>query len=45
MHLLAGTSEPIADIALTCGFCDQSAFTQHFRRHMGLTPAAYRKRG
>lgn len=36
---------PIAEIALDFGFCDQSAFTRHFRRHMGLTPAAYRRRG
>jgi AraC-like DNA-binding protein len=44
MHLLAGTSEPIADIALTCGFCDQSAFTRHFTRTAGLPPGAFRSR-
>ncbi len=44
-ELLRSSDQPIAEIALDFGFCDQSAFTQHFRRHMGLTPAAYRKRG
>lgn len=44
-EVLARTSTPISEVALDHGFCDQSAFTQHFRRHMGLTPAAYRKRG
>lgn len=43
-EILRTTDQPIAAIALDFGFCDQSAFTQHFRRHMGLTPAAYRKR-
>jgi AraC-like DNA-binding protein len=43
-EVLRSTDRPIAEIALEFGFCDQSAFTQHFRRHMGLTPAAYRKR-
>lgn len=44
-EVLRTGDKPIAEIALDFGFCDQSAFTQHFRRHMGLTPAAYRKRG
>ena len=35
-------SEPIADIALAHGFCDQSLFTSHFRRRMGITPARFR---
>lgn len=43
-ELLRTTDRPIAEIALEFGFCDQSAFTQHFRRHMGITPAAYRRR-
>lgn len=40
---LRSTDKPIADIALEYGFCDQSAFTQHFRTHMGDTPLRYRK--
>jgi AraC-like DNA-binding protein len=34
--------EPIADIAQAHGFCDQSLFTSHFRRRMGITPARFR---
>jgi PAS domain S-box-containing protein len=41
---LAKTSEPIAQIALDHGFCDQSAFTQQFRRRTGMTPRAFRDR-
>ena len=38
------TSESaIAEIAVELGFYDQSSFTQHFRRHMGVTPLQYRK--
>lgn len=43
-EVLRTTDKPIAEIALDFGFCDQSAFTLHFRRHMGLTPARYRRR-
>lgn len=35
---------PIAEIALECGFADQSHFTRVFRLHYGATPAAYRRR-
>lgn len=34
-------SAQIANVAHDLGFCDQSAFTQHFHRHMGLTPLRY----
>lgn len=34
----------IAEIANDLGFCDQSAFTQLFRKHMGLTPRQFRLR-
>lgn len=33
----------IAEIAVEAGFYDQSSFTRHFRRHMGVTPLRYRK--
>ena len=33
----------ISEIALETGFYDQSSFTQHFRKHVGMTPARYRK--
>lgn len=34
----------LSDIALQCGFADQSHFTRHFRRLFGLTPGEYRRR-
>ena len=36
------TAEPLSAIALKSGFCDQSHFTNVFRRYVGVTPAAYR---
>lgn len=39
---LAGTDAPIIKIALAAGFYDQSHFSRTFKRHTGLTPAAYR---
>ncbi len=36
--------ETIADIAVQFGFCDQSAFTQQFRKHTGMTPLRFRQR-
>ena len=44
MHLLATTPMSLADIALATGFCDQSAFTRHFRRLAGLPPGGFRSR-
>lgn len=34
----------IAEVAADLGFCDQSAFTQLFQKHVGLTPLKYHKR-
>ena len=42
-HKLAITDTPLVDIALAAGFCDQSHFTRTFGRHMGLSPAEFRK--
>jgi AraC family transcriptional regulator len=42
-HLLAKTSLPLAEIAAACGFAHQSHLTQVFKRHLGLTPRAYRR--
>lgn len=39
---LAQTSVPIIEIALSHGFCDQSAFTQQFRKRIGQTPRQFR---
>ncbi len=42
-NLLKCTDESIANIALDCGYSDQSAFTRQFKQTTGLTPKAYRK--
>jgi AraC-like DNA-binding protein len=42
MRALEHGDEPIAAIAQACGFGDQSAFARRFRKHVGLTPSAYR---
>lgn len=34
----------ISEVASDLGFCDQSAFTQTFQKHMGITPFRYQKR-
>lgn len=34
----------LSDIALDCGFCDQSAFTVQFRKRQGVTPREFRQR-
>jgi AraC family transcriptional regulator len=41
-RLLATTHFSIADIAYQVGFSSQSHLTTLFRRHVGMTPAAYR---
>jgi len=33
----------ISHVAAAHGFCDQSSFTQHFHRHMGMTPLKYQR--
>lgn len=39
---LTQTNHQLADIALRCGFCDQSYMTKEFARIMKTTPQAYR---
>src|SRR5690349_11680376 len=41
-HLLAHADMSLAEIALTCGFSDQSHFSLMFKRHMGMTPSKFR---
>lgn len=38
------TGDAIAEIAQRCGYYDQSAFTRHFTRVVGISPGAYRRR-
>ncbi len=42
--LLVNTDESMADISQEMGFCDQSYFGTVFRKLVGMTPAAYRRR-
>ena len=42
MHALEQADDSVATIAQACGFADQSAFARTFRKHVGLTPTAYR---
>ncbi|MCD0462404.1 AraC family transcriptional regulator [Roseiconus lacunae] len=41
---LIHTDSSVGEIAARFGFCDQSAFTQQFKKHIGETPLRYRKR-
>jgi AraC-like DNA-binding protein len=41
-RLLLQTDQTLSEVALQAGFYDQSHFTTAFRRHLGITPAAYR---
>lgn len=41
-RMLAG-DEPLSQIAQECGFCDQSHFTRHFHRTMGMAPRRWRR--
>ena len=40
---LMETDKSLADIALQCGFADQSHFSREFRRQFGRTPREYRE--
>jgi AraC-like DNA-binding protein len=40
---LVYTKKALADVAVSCGFADQSHFTREFRRHFGRTPREYRE--
>ena len=42
-HQILATGEPLATIALTAGFCDQSHFTRAFTRFAGRPPASFRR--
>ena len=40
---LVYTDQALAEVAVGCGFADQSHFTREFRRHFGRTPRDYRE--
>ena len=43
MELLSEGDEPIAQIAVACGFADQAHFSRVFSRRAGLPPGAWRR--
>jgi AraC-like DNA-binding protein len=43
-RLLSETQRTIAEVAMECGYCDQSHLTRHFRKLTGIPPASYRRR-
>ncbi len=40
---LRDTHQPLSDIALECGFCDQATFCRQFKATTGMTGSQYRK--
>ncbi|MDA7881871.1 AraC family transcriptional regulator [Akkermansiaceae bacterium] len=43
-HALETSEESLSEIALACGFSDQSSFTRQFGQTVGMTPKVYRDR-
>lgn len=41
---LRETNRSLTEIALDCGFNDQSALTHHFRKNIGMTPGQFRRK-
>ena len=44
-HLMIHSNFSVTDAALESGFNDSSYFTKLFKRHKGITPSEYKKRG
>lgn len=42
-RLVSTTRDSLADVAVACGFSDQSHFCATFRHHIGLTPGRFRE--
>jgi AraC-like DNA-binding protein len=40
--MLIGQGLPLAEVAVQCGFCDQSQLTRTFVRQVGMTPGRFR---
>lgn len=43
--LLLTSDHSVLDVALSCGFQSHEVFCRAFRRHFGMAPGAYRRRG
>lgn len=43
-HLMKTTDAPLSEIALSCGLADQAHLSRLFRRVVGVTPGAWRRR-
>jgi AraC family transcriptional regulator len=41
-ELLTRSGRPLSEIALSCGFADQSHFSKEFARNLGIPPGKYR---
>jgi AraC-like DNA-binding protein len=41
--MMTSTRERLTDIALACGFADQSHLNRHFRRVVGTSPGLWRR--
>lgn len=42
-HKLCHSQTPIIQVALSCGYNDQAAFSRQFKQSVGITPIEYRK--
>ena len=43
VELLSASDESLSDIAIICGFSDQSHFCRVFRRALGVSPGTWRR--
>ena len=43
IHALVTGTRSVAEIAVDCGFYDQSSFGKQFRKRTGMTPVEYRR--
>jgi len=41
--MMLATGEPLSQVALECGFCDQAHFSRVFRHARGISPLAWRR--
>jgi hypothetical protein len=41
--MMSTTQEPLSQIAIACGLCDQAHLCKVFRRMIGMSPSAWRR--